>query len=163
MPKVEAKPEAVKPTTLKPEIRVDERLMPPGKYEVMPDNMIPIDLYLLSKSKRWVILENKTDKTENHQVFFRMWTYDEMIEMRKLATMFDPIKRMHMVDNDKLNQVKVQRLLMSWTFDRDNPRLRLLHVNGVLADEGWAAFKRLQPNIITYILGEMNHVLEFGE
>ena len=161
MPKVEARPEVAKLVS-KNETRVDERLMPPGQYEVMPDNMIPIDLHLLQKNKRWVLLEHKTDKTEDHQVFFRMWTYDEMIEMRKLATSFDPVKRMHMIDNDILNRLKVQRLLVSWTFDRDNPRLKLFHVNGVLADEGWAAVRRLQPNIITCILDEMNRVLEFG-
>lgn len=161
MAKVEARPDMAK-STPRLDRRIDESLMSPGKYEIILENTISIDLHLLRKQKRWIALENETEETEEHQVVFRMWTYDEMIDMRKMATSYDPLKRMHLVDNDHLNRLKIQRLLVSWTLDRENPRLKLLHVNGVLADEGWQAFKRLQPNIITCILEEMNKVLEFG-
>ena len=162
MAKVEAKPETAKPVAKQELLRVDERLMKAGKYEVIPDNTITIDLYLMARNGRWVVIDNPSTKAEKEQVVFRMWTYDEMIAMRKMATAFDPIKRMHMVDNDALNQLKVQKLLVSWTFDKENPRLRIHHVNGVMTDESWGAFTKLQPNIVTCILDEMNRVLEFG-
>jgi hypothetical protein len=91
-----------------------------------------------------------------------MWTYDEMADMKKMATSYDGLKRVHMIDNDSLNRFKVQRLMVSWTFDRDNPRLRLQHVNGVMTDESWRAFASLQPNISTCIIEEMNKVFEFN-
>jgi len=162
MPKVEAKPEIVKPVAKQEVQRVDERLMKPGKYEVIPENTITIDMYLVANNGRWIIVDRPTAKAEKEQVVFRMWAYNEMIEMRKMATAFDSVKRMHMIDNDALNRLKIQRLLVSWTLDKDNPRLRLHHVNGVLVDESWTAFSKLQPNIITCILDEMNRVLEFG-
>ena len=93
---------------------------------------------------------------------FRMWAYDEMVNLKKMATNYDPLKRIHMVDHDVLNRLKIQRLMVSWTFDKDNPRLRIQHVNGVMTDEGWKAFISLQPNISAYIIEEMNKVYEFN-
>jgi hypothetical protein len=99
---------------------------------------------------------------DHETVTFRMWSYDEMVEMRKMATTYDQIKRIHMIDHDALNQLKVQRLMIDWTFGKDNPRLKLHHVNGVLVDEAWAAFKRLQSNIISFIFDRMNRVYELN-
>ena len=100
---------------------------------------------------------------DEEEVVFRMWTFDEMVELRKLATSFDQVRRIHLVDYDALNRLKVQRLTVSWTLGRENPRLKLHHVNGVLTDESWAAFsKRLLPNITQHIIDEMNQVYERG-
>lgn len=140
--------------------KVDVRLMKPGKYEVTPETTFTVEIHLRKRGNRWVIVESSGNEVEDESVTFRMWGYDEMVEMRKMATTYDPVKRIHMIDHDALNQLKVQRLMVEWTFGRDNPRLKLWHVNGVLVDEAWAAFKKLQPNIISHILNEMNRIFE---
>ena len=136
--------------------------MKPSKYEVTPETTFKVPLFLREKDGRWVLMTGAGKNIESHEVVFRMWTYDEMIGMRKMATSYDGIKRIHMIDNDALNRFKIQRLMVSWTFERDNPRLRLQHVNGILTDESWGAFQSLQPNIATSIIEEMNKVYEFN-
>ena len=160
---VQAKPEA--PAVAKPEQpgqRLDERLYKPGKYENTPDTTFKIQVHLKEKDGRWILMAAPGKGIESHTIVFRMWGYDEMVDMRKMATSYDAQKRLHMIDNDMLNRLKVQRLMVSWTFDRDNQRLRIQHVQGVMTDESWTAFKLLQPNITTYILDEMNKVYEFN-
>jgi len=157
---VQAKPDEQKPTQSGQ--RVDEKLMKPGKYEITPETTFKIQVHLREKDGRWLLMTGPGKGIETHEVVFRMWTYDEMVEMKKMATTYDATKRIHMIDNDALNRFKVQRLMVSWTFDRDNPRLKLHHVNGVLTDESWKAFASLQPNISTYILDEMNRVYELN-
>lgn len=163
MPKVEAK-EHPKMTTQEPpkELRVDERLMKEGKYEVTKEHIFDVDVHLAQRNGRWILMNSAMKGVESHKVVFRMWTYDEMIEMRKMATVYDSNKRLHMLDNDVLNRLKVQRLIVSWTFDRENPRLKIYHVNGVLTDESWQAFVKLQPSIISHIFDEMNKVFEYN-
>jgi len=165
MPKVEAKivpQESVKTQTPPAEPRVDERLMKPGKYEITDQCTFVVDLHLVLKEGRWLIANGPGRGIESHKITFRMWGYDEMVGLRKMATSYDPVKRIHLTDNDVLNQLKVQKLLVSWTFDRDNPRLRLFHVGGTLTDESWGAFKKLQTNISSQIIDEMNKVLEYN-
>lgn len=157
---VQAKPEMQKPVEAAP--RVDEKLMGPGKYEVTPDTTFRIKMFLKEKDGRWIIMNSSGKGIEEHEVVFRMWTYDEMVELRKMATNYDPTKRIHMLDNDVLNRLKVQRLMVSWTFGGANPRLRIQHVQRVMTDESWEAFKRLQPNISDQILSEMNKVYEYN-
>lgn len=147
---------------IKPGVRVDEALMKAGKFEVTKDMNFTIDIFLKLFSGRWVLMTRSGVDIEEHNVVFRMWTYDEMIELKKMATEYDPKKRIHMTDNDLLNRLKVQRLMLSWTFDRDNPRLRIQHSNGILTDESWEAFVSLQPNITSHILEEMNRIYEFN-
>ena len=142
--------------------RVDEKLMKPGKYEITPEVIFTVTIHVKEKDGRWIIMNGPGKGIETNNIVFRMWSYDEMIEMRKMATNYDVTKRIHMIDNDNLNRFKIQRLLMSWTFDKDNPRLRIQHVNGVMTDEGWKAFISLQPNISAYIIEEMNKVYEFN-
>lgn len=160
MATVQAKQEQAKAVAQLP--RVDEKLMKPGKYEVSPDATFKVTVYLKEHDGRWIIMVGPGKGIETNEVVFRMWTYDEMVEMRKMATNYDVTKRMHTIDNDALNRFKVQRLMVSWTFDRDNPRLKVQHVNGVMTDEGWKAFASLQPNISTHILDEMNKVYELN-
>lgn len=164
MAKVEAKPNAAVQASQSSTRgnRLDEAIMKPGKYEVTNEHTFKIEVNLFQKEGRWIVVEGKGKGVEEHEIVFRMWTYEEMIELKKLATSFDPQKRLHMVDNDLLNRLKVQKLMVSWTFDKDNPRLKIAHVNGVLTDESWAAFIKLQPNIVTHILDEMNRVYEYN-
>ena len=160
MATVVAKPEQQKPEMVGP--RVDEKLARPGKYEITPDTTFKVEVHLKEKDGRWILMMGKGKDIESHEVVFRMWNYNEMVELKKLATSYDSTKRMHMIDNDALNRFKVQRMMMSWSFDRDNSRLRLFHVNGVMTDESWKAVSSLQPNILSHILEEMNNVLEFN-
>jgi len=160
MPQVQAKPEVPKQEA--PDNRVDVRLMKPGKYETTPDMTFVLDIYLRKKDNRWILADGPGKDVDHESVTFRMWSYDEMIGMRKMATTYDQIKRIHMIDHDALNQLKIQRLMIEWTFGRDNPRLKLFHVSGVLVDEGWNAFRRLQPNIISFIFDRMNRVYELN-
>ena len=160
MPIVEAKSAPKEEATQRN--RIDEKLMRPGKYEVTEQHTFKVEVNLSLKDGRWIVVDGLGKGVEAHEVIFRMWTYDEMVELRKMATTYDSQKRIHLTDNDILNRLKVQRFLVSWTFDRDNPRLKLLHVNRVLSDESWQAFTKLQTNIITHIFEEMNRVYEFN-
>jgi hypothetical protein len=158
------------PSSKKPKVekkkqveRLDEKLMSEGKYEVRKEDEFSVKFGLNKKNSRWVLVNPETAKEEDrHEVVFRMWKFDEEIELRKKATSYDSSKRMYTIDQDILNRMKVQLLMKSWTFDRDNPRLKLLHQYGVLTDEGWEAFKLLQVNITRYILDKMNEVLEYN-
>ena len=142
--------------------RVDVQIMDPGKYEVTKDQTFVVRVHLKLKDGRWMVMGGEGPETDNHEVKFRMWTYDEQVDLKKKSTTFDGTQRVHMIDNDALNQLKVMKFLLSWTFDRDNARLKLHRVQGALTDESWEVFKRLQQNIIAYILGEMNQVYEWN-
>lgn len=157
---VQAKPVVEKPVVVAD--RVDEKLMPAGKYEITSSTNFDVNIYLKPLDGRWILMAGSGKGIDTHKVVFRMWTYDEMVELKKLATNYDQQKRIHMIDQDNLRRLKVQKLLVSWTFDRENPRLKLHHVQGVLTDESWAAVKSLQPNILTYIMDEMDKVYELN-
>ena len=154
--------EVVKQGEVLQQPRVDEKLMKPGKYEITNETTFTVPIYAREKDGRWVLMTGPGKGIDINTVVFRMWNYNEEIEIRKLATSYDAGKRVHMIDNDALNRFKVQRLMVSWTFDKDNPRLRIQHSNRVLTDESWSAFTQLQPNFISFILDEMNKVLEFN-
>ncbi len=46
--------------------------------------------------------------------------------------------------------------------DTDNPRLKLHRVGGVLTDESWVMFTKLQTNIINHIFNGMNDVYDLN-
>jgi hypothetical protein len=142
--------------------RVDVRLMQPGKYEVSPDDTFTIDIFLKKKESRWILVDGKEKGVFEESVVMRMWTYDESIELRKMATSYDATKRIHMIDQDALNRLKLQKFLVSWTFGKDNERLLLHHHNGTLTDESWKSVTKLQPNILEYIIQKMNAVYEYN-
>ena len=160
MPVVQAKKKVNQKTGIGK--RVDESLMGPGQYEISADVKFEIKLHLKDEKGRWVLMAGPGKDIFTNVVIFRMWTFDEMIAMRKMATSYDTTKRVHMIDNDALNRLKIQKMMLSWTFDKNNPRLKLLHVNQVLSDESWIAFTSLQPNISSHIIEEMNKVYEFN-
>lgn len=143
-------------------IRIDTSLMGPGKYEIHDKVTFTICLYLQEKEGRWLLMRGPGKDIDTHEVIFRMWSYEEMIDMRKKATSYDIVKRVHMIDNDLLNRLKIQKFMLSWTFGEKNIRLTLHHVNGVLTDETWRSFTNLQPNISSYIIDEMNKVYEYN-
>jgi hypothetical protein len=143
--------------------KVNEKLSGPGKYVVTKDNTFKIRFGLMQHDGRWVVVKPETTGADDHWVEFRVWSFNEEVELRKMSTQFDPLKKIHIIDNDYLNRLKVQRLLLNWSFDEQNPKLKLLHVGGVLSDEGWKAFTSLFPTIVRFILEAMNAVLEHGE
>ena len=162
MAKVEAKPEMKQPEIQK-QPRVDEKLMKPGKYEVSDEHTFEVNVHLSQvENNRWVLRDKAGKGVDSHKIVFRMWNYDEMVDLKRKATSYDSQKRLHMIDNDALNRLKIQMFMMSWTFDVENPRLKLFHVQGVLTDESWKVFTRLQPNIISHIIDEMNRIYEFN-
>jgi len=148
----------------KKDARVDETLMDPSIYEITQDSTFKIEFTITQKSGRWVTCDPDTrDKdAEDHWVEFRMWSFEEEVMLRKEATKYDATKRMHLVDHDHLNRLKVQRLLKDWSFEAKSQRLKLLHVNGVLSDESYDMFRKLHPNISRHIVEKMNDVLEFN-
>jgi hypothetical protein len=165
MPVIQKKQGAPKPRGEKDAVRHDRVLMEPGEYEVTRSSTftIRVPLRLRSEEERWwVVVEDDSSVELTEEVVFRMWTYDEMVEMRKLATKYDTVRRVHMIDHDVLNRLKMQRFMVSWTFDRSNPRLELHHVNGVMSDETWVKVTKLQTNILKYIIEQMNERYEFG-
>lgn len=163
MPVIQEKKGAPKPRGGKQAPRRDRVLMEPGEYEVTKGSVFTIEVPLRRRQDdSWWVVVDREDAEVVEEVEFRMWTYDEMVEMRKLATKYDQLRRVHMIDNDELNRLKIQRFMQSWTFDKDNPRLELHHVNGVLSDEAWNKVKMLQTNILKYIIDEMNKRYEFG-
>jgi hypothetical protein len=163
MPVVKAKETPVSQSQSQSAPRVDEKLMPPGEYEVTPDSVFKVLIPLRKKKgeKWWAVCpESEAEVTE--EVTFRMWTYDEMVELRKLAMTYDQVRRVHMIDHDLLNRYKIQRLMVGWSFAKGNPRLGIHHVNGVLTDESWKAVTKLQANILRFVFEGMNERYEFG-
>lgn len=158
MPEIKPKPEKKKKG--KEEQRLDVRLMQPGKYEVTEDSTFPIDIFLKEAEGRFIIMDGPGEDIEHERVVMRFWGYDEMVDMRKLATAYDQKKKIHLIDQDVLNRLKVQKLMVSWTFGKDNPRLQLHHVNKTLTDESWKAWTRLHPSISTHIIDRFNAVYE---
>jgi len=146
---------------------IDEQLYQAGKYEVTNEHTFKIEFFLQVKKdrndkERWIVLDNKVEDSELHWAEFRMWNYEEEIELRKFATTYDPLKRMHFVDHDVLNRLKIQRLLLAWSFEKDNLRLKLHHVQGVLTDDCYKMFMKLFPNIVKRIVEGMNNILDFN-
>jgi len=161
MPRVESKKKTRKTAEKKPQ-RVDEKIMEPGKYEVTDKTTFEVKLHLKLNNRRWLVMTSAGKGIDSHKLIFRMWNYDEMVAMKKQATSYDTTRRVHIIDNDALNRLKIQKFLQSWTLDSDNPRLKLHRVNGVLTDESWEMFSKLQPNIINYIFDGMNEVYELN-
>ena len=144
--------------------RVDDayRKVTPGKYEVSSESDFTIEIHLKKHGGRWILMTGSDGTTDDHVVVFRMWTYNEMVEMKKMATSYDLRKKVHEIDNDLLNRLKITKLMKSWTFGKENKNLEVRHVGGFLDDESWVAFTKLQPNIAQYIIDEMNMVLEYN-
>jgi hypothetical protein len=162
MPTIQPKEKVVKAKSEVSGVRVDEALMAPGKYEITSEHTFEVKIYLRTEGNRWVVVSGPGKGVDEEKVVFRMWSYDEIVSMRKAATSFDAVRRLHLVDTDLLDRLKVQKLMQSWTLDKDNPRLKVHRVNDVLTDESWSRFTKLHPNIIRRILDGMNEILEYN-
>jgi len=156
--KSKKKPEVEQKQNMLP--RTDLKLMEPGVFEVSKESNFTIKIPLAVKDGWWKVVPEE-DSEVVHEAVFRMWNYDEMIGLKKMATHYDQAKRYHMIDFDHLNQLKLQRFLQSWTFGKENARLQFQHSGGVVTDEGWDSIRKLQPNILKYIIEEMNKWYEY--
>lgn len=134
--------------------RVDRKLYKPGKYELTGNETFDVVFRIKEIDGIWTIT-NDIDG-EEHFVRFRMWNYKESLELTKMAYVYDQFKKMHYIDNEVLDKLKIQRLLKEWSFEKDNENLKIIHVNGVLVDECYENFMRLHFNIVQHIIYEMN-------
>jgi len=159
MPTIEGKPDAAAPRKRK-EVRYDTAISAPGNYEVTRSSTFAVKIPMKVNADKWWVLVDEEYAEVVEEAVFRMWTYDEMVDMRKMSTVFDQLRRVHMIDHDILNRLKIQRLMTAWSFAKGNPRLAIHHANGVLTDESWDAVRRMQTNIVRFLIEQMNERLE---
>jgi hypothetical protein len=137
-------------------------LMPPGKFEVTPDQTFDVIIYLKKYKGRWVLMESPAKDVEKHTIVFRMWNFEECLRLRRQSMSFDPQTRTNKLDNDRLNKQKIMLLMQDWSLSSENPRLEIHRANGVLTEASWKAFVNISPAIADKIIAEMNMVLDYG-
>lgn len=149
-----------------PQVKTNElfpkSLLPVGKFEISDTTTFTIKLYLKEYKGRWQLLDSPSNGAETHTIVFKMWNFNECLAIRREANYFDPQNRVNRTDADKLNRLKIMRLMKEWTLHKDNPRLEIQSVNGVLTEASWRAFCSLQPNIADEIITQMNRILDYG-
>ena len=121
--------------------------------------IVPIDGRII------VIKEDDVDfekNAESHWVKFKMWTYEQELEWKNESTEYDSTKRVHTLNADKLNEIKIRNLILKWSFGEKQDSLKLFHVNDLLTDESLKVFYSLYPSVVRYIVEGMNDVLEFN-
>lgn len=134
------------------------------KYEVRPDTLFTVRFCLGFRDGRALCYTEdakyKRPELESHWATFRLWTFREEQDWRNQTTVYDPPSRSWRPDPGRLNEIKLRHLLRDWSFAESDPKFRLLHVNGVLSDESYAAAMGLFPAILDNLLFLMNRVLE---
>ena len=163
MPKIE-KREDLPDVSEESKVKLNLALAEPCKYEIKKTDTFKIEFGLQEKENRYIIIEdmNVPERFERHWVEFRIWNYEEEIDLKKKSMLYDAVKRMHFLDNDVYNSLKIMKLLKDWSFAVKNERLKIHHSNGVLTDGCWEIFVTLKPNIVSYIIVRMNNVLEYN-
>ena len=91
-----------------------------------------------------------------------MWTYKQQINWKDECMRFNNESRSFIIDNNKLNQLKVRRLIKDWSFAEHSDKFKLLHTNGVLSDQSYQIFKGFYPNVINAIIERMNRILQYN-
>lgn len=134
------------------------------KYEVKPDTTFKIEFGIVERDGRYVVIRKDevqfSKGTEPHWVLFRMWGYREELEWKNKATEYDAERRVHSMNNDVLNELKLRNLLLDWSFSEKEPELKLMHVNRILSDESIEMFFSFYPSVVRYMVDKMNEVLE---
>ena len=97
---------------------------------------------------------------ESHWVTFRMWTYAEELAWRRECLEYDQSARIYQTNTALLDELKLRRLMKSWSFGEYDASLKLLHTGGVLSDESYDIIRGFYPAIIDHIVYRMNEVLE---
>jgi len=137
-----------------------------SKYEVKPDTVFEVRFGIMMVDGRWtVISENDAEITkgaEKHWVKFRMWNFLEEMSWKSQCMEYDMVRRVNSLNQDRLNDTKLRNLLLDWSFSENDNSLKLLHVNGILSDEGLKMFYALYPSIVRYVITRMNDILEYN-
>lgn len=136
-----------------------------SKYEVTKDSYFVIRFGLLQmEDGRFVPVNEgaleKYSNAEPHWVKFRMWNFDEELKWKSEFLEYSNQMKVQQVNQDKLNERKIRRLMMDWSFGEYDDNLKLLHCDGVLSDESYSLFMGLYPSIASTIIELMNMVLE---
>ena len=137
----------------------------PTKYQVTKDSVFIVKFGIDFFDERLIVLDQMQVEdiptSQSHWVKFRMWTYKQQISWKDQCMRFNNESRSFIVDN-KLNQLKIRRLIKDWSFAEHSDKFKLLHVNGVLSDQSYQIFKGFYPNVINGIIQRMNRVLQFN-
>ena len=151
----EEKKEIVVPTSFVKELT---------KYQVTKDSTFTVKFGLVEQDGRFIPI--KEDALLNYRgaelvwVKFRMWTFQEELDWKNSCNEFNNLYKCQVLNNDKLNELKIKRLILDWSFGENYDRLKLLHTDGRLSDESFNIFKGLYPSIVNTIIELMNNVLE---
>jgi hypothetical protein len=135
-------------------------------YEVGPESIFYVKFGIMPIDGRMIVIkEDDIDfekNAESHWVKFKMWSYEQELEWKNESTEYDSVKRVHTLNADKLNEIKIRNLILKWSFGEKQDSLKLFHVNGLLTDESLKTFYSLYPAIVRYIVERMNDILEFN-
>ena len=143
--------------------RIDSTLKEAGKFELGANESFTLKFGLVEFEKRWLIAkEDEGEGVTPCWVKFKMWSFEEEVGLKSQATQWDSNKRMHTLNNDFFNRLKIQKLLLDWSFTEEIENFKLHRVQNVLTDESFARFLLLQRNICSHIIDNMNRVLEYN-
>ena len=138
----------------------------PTKYQVTKDSVFVIKFGIDFYDQRLIVINDyQVDdypESQSHWVKFRMWTYKQQITWKDECMRFNNESRSFIIDNNKLNQLKVRRLIKDWSFAEHSDKFKLLHTNGVLSDQSYQIFKGFYPNVINAIIERMNRILQYN-
>jgi hypothetical protein len=92
-----------------------------------------------------------------------MWNYKEELRLKHECTEYHSTSRSQIINTEKLNEKKIKRLMLDWSFGEYDDRLKLLHCDGILSDESYIMFTNMYPSIANTIVDLMNSVLESNQ
>lgn len=136
-----------------------------SKYQVNKDSYFIIKFGLLRQSDgRFVPIDYASSDNykdaEKHWVKFRMWNYMEQIQWKQSVMEYNSVAKMQVLNHDKLNEIKIKKLILDWSFGQYDDSLKLLHCDNLLSDESYDVFMWMHPSIARTIVNLMNSVLE---
>ena len=149
-----------------PKLVYDKRLF--TKYEITPQTYFYVKFGLKwlndednEQSDRLIITQyNKADKSiQCHWLKFRMWTFEQSNNWKSQCTQLDQYKNF-VFNKNKLFRTKIRNLLIDWSFKEKQPDMRLMHVNGILADQSIKLFMNLHPNILFFVQDRLRDILQ---
>lgn len=135
------------------------------KYEVTPETYFTVRFGLVERKDGGYYTVGGGEladypEAEPHWVKFRMWTYDEELRWKADCMEFNSQSKTQYINVERLNERKIRRLMLDWSFGEMEDRLKLLHCDGRLSDESYSMFRGLYPVIANRIVDMMNSVLE---
>jgi hypothetical protein len=76
---------------------------------------------------------------------------------------YNNVAKIQILNNDKLNEIKLKKLMLDWSFGEYDDNLKLLHCDNKLSDESYSMFMGMYPAIAKTIVDLMNLVLESNQ